>query len=780
MSRFSLSPVPLALAIALAVPALAGHAQTSPAGEAPLQIRIAAQPLGQALNDWALQTRIQLIVQPGLVAGKQAPAVAGSLTAQQALDRLLAGSGLTATTEGNAVVVRAAGLKPDATLAAVTITAAAEVETATGPVVGYIARRGMSASKTDTSLAETPQAVTVVTRDQMVDQGANTLQEALSYAAGVRSDTYGLDSRTDSATIRGSEGVTYIDGLRQTNDYYTSGARPDAYTLERIEVLRGPSAMLYGQGSTAGVINLVSKRPQAEFQAEAGIQLGNNGRRQFQADLTGPLTTDGDWLYRLVMVSRVADTQVDFVRDDRTLLAPSLTWRPNAATSLTIQGLYQSDKTGSTSQFLPWAGMLTPNPNGPIPTSRFIGEPGDRYDTERNTLGYLFEHKFNDSWTVRQNYRFATNKVDYYTHYADPFTLTGDWALDPVGQRIIGRYGDYTETDVRIATLDQHLQGKLQTGAVEHTLLAGLDLTRYRNHKRSGSDFDSIDAYAPVYGLAAPIQFGGTVKSRQRQSGLYLQDQMKIAQKWIVVAGLRRDRAINSLVGADDEKSQATTKRLGLMYLMDNDWAPYVSYSESFTPMAGTDFYGVRFRPLRGEQIEGGVKYSPANSDTQFTAAVFGLREKNQLTDDPSNPLNSVQAGETKNSGLELEWKGSIGRNFDAIASYSYTRVDTQLTQAPRNQLSAWGKWRFEAGGVKGLAVGAGVRSVSAFHDGAAPGVPAVTLVDAMLSWDQPHWRYALNVTNLTDKTYNTICLSRGDCWYGARRTVVVSATYRF
>jgi iron complex outermembrane receptor protein len=149
------------------------------------------------------------------------------------------------------VVASSQESKPAAVvLPEITVEAQIQEETATGPVIGYRASRSATATKTDTPLAETPQSVTVVTRDQITDQGATTLQDALTYAAGVRSDAYGLDSRTDSALVRGSEATVYIDGLRQANDYYTSAARPDPYTLERIEVLRGPAAMLYGQGST--------------------------------------------------------------------------------------------------------------------------------------------------------------------------------------------------------------------------------------------------------------------------------------------------------------------------------------------------------------------------------------------------------------------------------------------------------------------------------------------------------------------------------------------------
>ncbi|MES2529973.1 MAG: TonB-dependent siderophore receptor, partial [Pseudomonadota bacterium] len=624
---------PLAFGAALA-PVLVGAplaAFAQPADPARVY-GIPAGPLEAALAQFGRESGLMLSFTTDTAAGLRSPGLQGSHTARSGLDALLAGTGVDALPQPNGSYVlrrRAAAPAPDArassggTLAEVQVRADGIRETATSPVIGYRAQRAASANKTDTPVSETPQSISVVTRDQITDQGANTLQEALAYAAGVRADIYGLDTRADSATIRGSDATTYIDGLRQTNDYYTSTTRPDAYTLERIEVLRGPSAMLYGQGSTGGVINLVSKRPQEDFQGEVGVQLGNYGRKQFQADLTGPLTADGAWLYRLVAVARDADTQVDHVRDDRMLLMPSITWRPSAATSLTFQGLYQKDKSGSTSQFLPWSGMLTANPNGMIPTSRFIGEPGDHYDSERSTLGYLFEHKFNDQWTVRQNVRYAANKNDYLTHYADSFTVPGGWAADPINQRLIGRYGSYDVTKVRVATADQHLQGKLQTGDVQHTLLAGVDLTRYRKDARSAYGYDTIDAYAPVYGLAAPLELGDNLRSRQRQTGVYLQDQMKLGQNWIVVAGLRHDRVVNSVEGSDDDKSQATTKRLGLMYQLANGWSPYASYSESFSPVAGTNFYGERYKPLEGAQVETGVKYMPADGRTQFTAAIY-------------------------------------------------------------------------------------------------------------------------------------------------------------
>lgn len=667
----------------------------------------------------------------------------------------------------------------ETTLREVQVRSEQEKETATGPVIGYRAKRASTATKTDTPLSETPQAVTVVTSQQMTDQGATNLQDALGYAAGVRSDAYGLDSRTDSVRVRGSNPDNYLDGLREAYGYYTSRTRADPYTLERLEVLRGPSGMLFGAGTAAGVINMVSKRPQVETLREIGVQYGSYGRKQLQLDLSGPLTQDGEWLYRLVALKRNSDTQVDFVPDDRNLVAPSLTWRPNAATSLTLQALWQKDKSGSTSQFFPWEGTLRPNPNGRLPTSRFIGEPGDYYNSKRKTLGWLFEHKFNDSWTVRQIFRVSSNENDNRYHYGDFFSSPGSWGADPVNKRRLGRVNDSSLTRSRITALDNHAEGHFSTGALQHTLLFGADFARNRENVWSGATFSEIDAYAPVYGNLVIPDRTALPRTTQRQTGLYVQDQIKL-DRWIITAGLRHDKAVAGAEGRPDEESTATTKRLGLLYAFPSGWSPYLSYSESFTPQAAIK--GQLFKPLRGEQWELGLKYEPASRALAFSAALYDLREKNQI----ASPLPDVytQVGATRTKGLELEAKGPVTPNLELVAHYNYNELDKQLEGLPKHQASIWAKYRFSIAGLNGFSAGAGVRWMGAFNDqqggGNGPQIPSAALLDVMFAYDTAHWRYAVNINNATDKTYFSTCLARGDCWYGARRNVVASATYRF
>lgn len=649
-------------------------------------------------------------------------------------------------------------------------------------------RASRGGTKTSTPLAETPQAITVVPEARIRDTGAQGVQDALNYAAGVRSDAFGLDSRTDSVLVRGSYPDEYVDGMRQLFNYYTSTTRVDPYQLERIEVLRGPSSMLYGQGTTAGIVNLVTKRPLAEEEREVILRFGSFERRQVQADLTGPVTEDGAWLYRVVAVAREADTQVDFVDDDRLLVAPSLTWQPTADTTVTLQLHWQRDRSGSTLQFFPWSGSVTSNRNGDIPTERFIGEPGfDRYDSDRETASWTVEHRLGDAWSLRHGARYVRNEVDYRSLYSDSFSNPGDSYID-AEQRRLGRYAFLANPKVRMWTTDQNVEGTFLTGAIEHRVIAGVDALRFRQESRSAFDFPeelgggvpSIDVFAPVYTGYTPPALADEPETTQSQLGAYAQNQMKIGRRVIVVAGLRHDRVKSEQAGADTERSRATTGRLGVMLLARGGLSPYASYSESFTPVAGTNVFGDRFDPLKGEQIELGIKFEPASRALSITAAAFELREENRLVSDPGTPLNQIQAGKTETSGVELEVEGRVAPRLEVSAHYNYLDNDDQLDGVPPHQAAVWATRQFSLAGLGGFAAGLGVRGFDAFRDGSAPRTPSVTLVDAMLAYETATWSVTINASNLADERYVSTCLPRGDCFFGARRTVSVALGYDF
>lgn len=684
---------------------------------------------------------------------------------------------------------------PDSTgtLRAVTVTT--NPETATGPSPGFTAKRAAGATKTDTPLIETPQAISVVTREQMEQQGATQLRNVVGYSAGVVSSFF--DSRIDSFKIRGNDATQYLDGLlRQTGFYNTT--RPELYTLERVEILRGPSSALYGQGGVGGIVNMVSKRPREEASREVEVQFGNYARKQIAADFTGPLDAQGQWLYRLVVVGRDSGTQVDYVDDDRTVLAPSLTWRPNAATSLNFQFSYQKDKSGSLIEFYPWQGTLLPSPNGPIPTNRFISEPGwDRYDTEQRFFGWQFSHQLNATWSLRQNFRSTRASADYLTMYtsftANPATGKPARPVFNADNRTVLRDQVVQLSTSRVDALDNQAEARFRTGDVAHTLLAGLD---FQHTETAQSTYrgvaPAIDVYAPVYGnYTVPTVFTPQPGVKQRQTGVYLQDQLKWG-RWNAQVGLRYDQARADTEGrpAAAVDDTATTGRAGLVYLFDGGIAPYVSYTESFLPLGGVNAYGDPYKPQRGKQWEAGVKWEPAGSRTTVMAALYDIRDTNRRTADPANPLNNLQIGEVHSKGWELEaktqfpggWTGSaaVSRTDARVSQSNGADLGKRLASVPEHAASAWLSKSFAvAGGA--LTLGGGVRYVGESWDGTDTlRTPSFTLFDAMAAWDSGPWHLALNINNVADKVHLTTCLARGDCFFGQRRTVVATARYTF
>ncbi|MCZ4127252.1 TonB-dependent siderophore receptor [Stutzerimonas balearica] len=667
------------------------------------------------------------------------------------------------------------------------ITAPREVERGDGPVEGYVAKRSVSATKTDTPIIETPQSISVITADRIRDQGSLTIQDSLRYVSGMRGEAYGFDSRGDFSLVRGVSPTIFLDGLQQSVGSYTN-TRTDPFTLERVEVIKGPSSMLYGQSSVGGLLNLVSKRPQAERRNELQLQYGSFDRKQIAFDSTGPLDDDGTLLYRVVAIGRDSQTQVDHTKDNRLVFMPSLTWRPNEQFEWTLMANVQKDDSGTTSSFLPHRGTVLGAPYGEIGSERFVSEPGfDEYDTEQKALTSQMSWRLDETWTLRQNLRWQKSKVSYQTMYGWPPVLGAD-------DRTVNRVWSVSKPEVTIWTADHQAESRFDTGALQHTLLMGVDYRHAVTDSRSARGVATpLDLYDPVYGTFDPsgITLSDVPQQRAVQKGLYAQDQVRL-DRWLMTLGLRKDWADTRVEDGNRQKDDAVTGRVGLTYLFDNGVAPYISYSESFTPIIGLNTITQQsYKPLEGEQWELGIKYQPVGSNTLLTAAVFDLREKNRQMPDPANPLSTIQAGEARVQGLELEGLVEVDPNWDLIATYSYLDSEVakgppaqqgkRIASVPEHMASLWSQHRFSVAGISGFSAGAGVRYVGASWDGTdSLKTPSTTLFDAMLGYAYQDWSFTLTATNLEDETYYTTCLSRGDCFTGNRRTVVATASYSF
>jgi len=779
---------------------------------------IPAGPLASALHRLASSADVLLSFTPEQTQGRQTPGVRGTYTVDAALQALLAGTGLRAARLDNGAYVLRPQLPPAApaqagqtvappsTAALPAVTVTADGDAATGPVRGYLARRSAAGSKTDTPIIETPQSLSVVTAERIEAIGATTVRDALGYTPGINISPYGADSRYDWISIRGFDAYSpgfYQDGLPLRNANTFAVWKVEPYGTERIDVLRGPASVLYGQASPGGVVDVVSKLPTALPVRELQMQVGSHGHKQIAGDFSGKLDAEGQVRYRVVGLLRDARMPTGDKDDDRTYLAPSLTWRLSGDTSLTLYAQLMRNRAGVYTRIRPIEGSLVPTPVGSrIPSTLDIGNRHfDRFDQDQTLVGYQFEHRLNDTFTFRQNLRAGHMKLDYAGLQAPRFVATDpEQPLDPANYRLLSRTLFGSRESARSLSLDNQLQADLRRGDWQHTLLLGLDHQRSRFEARtfSGGSAPLLDIAAPVYPngpfeIPDPYAIDST---RLQQTGLYLQDQIKWGERWQLTLGGRYDQArtenFDRLGGASSRVADHRfTKRAGLVYLAPNGLAPYASYTESFNPNPALNpLTRQPFEPETGRQYEAGLRYQPPGSRSLYSAAIFDLRRRNYITFDPD--FVPYQTGEISTRGLELEATTQPMPRMNLTAAYSYTpraivtasanpeQIGRQALAVPRNQLSGWIDYRF----TNGLKVGIGARHTGSTYGngGRTPvKVPAYTLVDLLLAYDIDRWSLALNVRNLTNRTYLSNCDSTArTCYYGDQRRVVATATYRW
>ena len=646
-----------------------------------------------------------------------------------------------------------------------------------------------TATKTATPLVEVPQSISIVTARDIQDRGQHGVEEAVWYTAGTQGGGYGPDTRSDWLLVRGFTPARYLDGLALPEGTWTGATRVEPYGLERIEVLKGPASVNYGAMPPGGLLNYVSKRPREDMQREVEVQVGSDNLKQAAFDLGGKLNDEGTLLYRLTGLARNSDTFVDQIHDDRYYFSPALTWKPDEANELTVLARWQKADTKAGAGFLPPEGTLLPNPNGKISPSLYTGEPNSNdYIKTVASLGYEFSHNFGGGTSFRQSARVVDAKLE-------PNVVVGTFGLQ-ADKRTLTRYLFSTREDEKTFGIDNNLQWRFDAGRAEHVLLAGLD---YRRSNRDyASDFaftaTSLNAYEPVYGSMPNLRPAFTSFTRQRQSqlGLYMQDQIKV-DHWVFTLGGRQDWVGTDTNGAH-QSDDKLSGRVGVNYVFDNGFAPYVSWSQSFQAAVGSehpDRGGRAFDPTTGEQVEAGIKYQPANGNALVTLAAYEITQNNVLVVDPDHTLYSIQQGEVRSRGVELEGRWNIARNFSVHGAYAY--IDSEVTRTtdaatlgreiplqPKHTASLGGYYTVTAGALAGLGFGLGVRYVGAHYGDSANlwRTPSYTLFDAAVHYDLGNWRLQLNAQNLADKEYVSTCDSAFWCYYGYPRSITASARY--
>lgn len=645
-----------------------------------------------------------------------------------------------------------------------------------------------TALKTDTPALETPRSVSLVTEEELETRAVTKYDEALRYRSGVLAGHYGRDTKADWFFLRGfsGENSTYQDGLRLFREGGYFWWQTEPFGLERIEVLKGPASILYGEAPPGGVINAISKRPTEQARGLLSLQGGNKGHRQLGIDSSGPVGERDDVRYRMVGLFREGDGDIDGTDNQRVYLAPSLEVDLSDRTSITLLGSYMRDHGTPTNGFYLPYGTLENTPFGRVPRGTNLGEPGyDRREVTQLSLGYELEHEVSDTWRFQQNLRYS--EFDMLLRGAYLF-----WMLD---DRQAARGLTYRDGSYDAFTVDNRMVGNWYTESTENTLLVGLDYQKFDVEYGNGDNFgfDPIDIFDPRHGNFTPASIHTRHEEGKEQLGLYVQNQLTLQDRWILLAGLRRDSVdvTNREEGrADQDFSDSQLSFTGgVMYLADHGLSPYLSYSESFSPLVGSDPDGNAYVPSEGEQWELGMKYAPHWLDGYVNAAVFDLKESNTLY--TSGEASNRQGGRRHSRGFELEGVGYLTDQLQLVAAYTYTdtRVDispqaTNLRAGliPRHQASLWLDYGFDSGLLAGLSVGGGVRYVSDSVDlpqYSDTEVPSYTLYDAKVSYDlDESWTAQLSINNLTNEEYVSGCDYW--CFYGESRSVIGSLSYRW
>lgn len=682
-------------------------------------------------------------------------------------------------------------------------TAATEQETIT--VLGQTYRN--TATKTSLEPEETPQAISVINSDDFENRGVSSVQQALRYAPGVNAELKGGSvTMYDNYNIRGFENnQMYYDGLvLQYLVGWNLQPQIDPIALERVEIFKGPSSVLYGAMPPGGMVNLIAKSPQKERNTDISIATGSRNLVKASIDTTGQFG-DSNVYYRLIGSASHRDGQVDYTEEERYVIAPSIDWYVTDNTLVNFNFYYQNDPNMGMNSAMPASGSVWDNPNGSIDKNASMGDKNwSKFEREFWMAGYKIDHSFNENWSFLQNARFMkadlSQKNTYHTAAGwDP--TTGDLARNIYS----------TEESSKGFTIDNQLTGLVNTGAVEHNLLFGVDyqyLTGDSDYQEYGSA-PSFNVFSPnnnqINSSSLSSVYQGLDDVRVEQIGVYFQDQMRI-NRVILMAGGRFD---NYQSRSDYSDAYAVTKtdidqnnfsyRVGAMYEFDSGWSPYINYATSFEPVAGTNSTGKAFDPSIGQQVEGGVKYLSSDYSTSMTASLFHIIKSDVVVTDPTsnNYQDDIQVGEIRSQGLEFEGRTMLTDNWDISASYTYT--DMEITEdstyegktpiyVPKNAATLWTNYYVYNGILGGSRFGAGARYIGERQMDAAntDTVPDYTVVDLSLGYDLAYLTNSLqgaavnlSVNNLFDEDTFT-CYDSANCWYGEERTVEFKFDYKF
>jgi iron complex outermembrane receptor protein len=649
----------------------------------------------------------------------------------------------------------------------------APAEAADGPVQGYRATRSSSATKTDTPLSEIPQAISVVPAQVLEDLNTTRIDRALDFAGGVsRQNNFG-GLTLYGYSVRGfTTGELYKNGFAVNRGSYSA---PDASGIERIEVLKGPAASLYGRGDPGGMINLVTKKPQTEAFTRFAASAGSWDRYRTSLDVNTPLNEDGSLLSRVNLALEDNQSFRDHVGSERQIISPSFSWQISPDTRVLLESEFSRTESVFDRGIPAFDNQL-----GSVQRSTFLGEPNDGEIHNNNQMLQLsLEHLLSDTWKLR-----------LANHYAQG-TLQGD-SSEP--SRLIGsevsRFYRQRNFEWNNSITQAELHGDFSVGSWQHQPLIGLEYENYRNSQKYPQSVTSLgygqDIYNPVYGqpkpaIVNPNDFFEHVESYS----LNLQDQITFSERLNGLLGVRLERfeqtALNRSTGVSNEQhKEVATPRVGVLYQLTPQVGVFANASTSFKPN-GISGQGTVFKPEKGIGYETGLKLDLFDSRLGATVALFQIDKENVLTADPNNPGDSIAAGQARSQGLDMQFSGQLSDALRVIGAYAY--IDAEVTKdntlpkgsrllgVPQHSGSLLGVYEFQNGWLRGSDIGAAINYVGdrSGQSGSNFELPAYTTVDLLAHYQaSKNLRVGLNLNNAFNRKYyersfNSVWVMPGD-----------------
>ncbi|EMQ2847583.1 TonB-dependent siderophore receptor [Proteus mirabilis] len=674
-----------------------------------------------------------------------------------------------------------------------------------GPISGLVATKTLSTNKILSDIDKTPQSISVITRDQMDAQDVSSISQALRYTPGVFTEYRGSSNRNDEIFIRGySYAPRFLDGLSYGMGASSSTGAIDPWLLERVELIRGPSSVLYGQLNPGGLVAMTSKRPTSITINHIQARVGNDKLAETAFDFAGSLSDDNRILYRLNGLAKTQHTQIKDYKEERFALAPAITFLPNEQTRLTLLSFIQQEPEAGYRNFLPAYGTVKKTPEGTIPFD-FNVNNADYHQSWRQQygVGYEFEHEFNDRLKLIQNARYSHIKQKY------KYLVFGSLRKD--NPYILERRAQQEKRETDTFGIDTRLQADFDTEKLAHTVIIGIDYQWSKNKdnllQAMGPEYD-LDWRNPNYHYPIDISLQKPVTNQLQkhdQLGIYLQDQIQW-KNWILLGGLRQDwaqvRTYDHIKSSKDQQDdQKLTGRVGLLYAFDNGISPYISYSTSFEPNLQTRRApgSAPFEPSEGRQLEAGIKYLTPNEQTLATLSIYQLQQRN-VTNYNAEKAYFEPVGEIRSRGIEAQINSQLTENISFISSYAYTDTEVrktitagtqgkELPRVPKHMASFWGQYDETSGLFNGAKAGFGVRyiGVSQGDTKNTISVPAVTLYDAMVGYSLGELSSSLkgaevqlNMNNIANKHYVASCAGETACFYGIGRTMTATINYRW